>query len=58
MSALYGASAEAGVIKIKTRRPAEDGYSFFGEAVYGSYSTYNLAARASGREGDWFFRQA
>lgn len=55
MSALYGASAEAGVIKIKTRRPAEDGYSFFGEAVYGSYSTYNLAARASGREGDWFF---
>lgn len=55
MSALYGASAEAGVIKIKTRRPSEDGYSFFGEAVYGSYSTYNLAARASGREGDWFF---
>ncbi len=55
MSALYGAAAEAGVIKIKTRRPSEDGYSFFGQAIYGSYSTYNLAARAGGKEGDWFF---
>lgn len=55
MSALYGSAAEAGVIKIKTRRPYEDGYSFFGQAIYGAYSTYNLAARVAGKEDNFFF---
>ena len=54
-SALYGSSAEAGVIKITTRKAKEDGMSFEGRASYGSYQTYNLSAHATGRTGDYFF---
>ncbi|MBO6102905.1 MAG: TonB-dependent receptor, partial [Opitutales bacterium] len=55
MSSLYGSAAEAGVIKIKTKIPKEDGYSASVQGVYGSYTTYNIAARASGRADDIFF---
>ena len=54
-SAIYGSSAEAGVIKITTHKAKEDGLSFEGRASYGSYQTYNLSAHATGRTGDYFF---
>lgn len=54
-SALYGSSAEAGVIKIKTLSAKDDGINVAGQAMYGSYGTYNLSARATGRIDDYFF---
>lgn len=57
-SALYGSSAEAGVIKITTIGAKEDGVNFSSQALYGQYGTYNLAARASGRDGANFFAAA
>lgn len=54
-SALYGSSAEAGVIKITTTKPKEDGLHFSAQGIYGSFSTYDASARVTGREGDYFF---
>ena len=54
-SALYGSSAESGVIKITTLRAKEDGVHVQTQGIYGQYSTYNLAAHASGRDGKYFF---
>ncbi len=54
-SAMYGSSAEAGVIKITTLAPKENGLKYSGRISYGSYKTIDVAARAVGREGDWFF---
>ncbi len=54
-SALYGSSAEAGVIKITTRRSKENGFNYSAQAYYGSWNTYNLAFRASGRQDENFF---
>ena len=54
-SALYGSSAESGVIKITTLRAKEDGYSAVAQGIYGSYNTYNAAVHITGREGDYFF---
>ncbi|MBQ6534992.1 MAG: TonB-dependent receptor, partial [Opitutales bacterium] len=56
-TAMYGSSASSGVIKISTRR-AEEGADYYLQGVYGSYKTYNLAARASGREGEYFYTVA
>ncbi len=53
-SAMYGNNAVAGVIKINTKKGADEN-NFAVNLMYGSYGTYNVDGSFTGSQGDFFY---